>query len=134
MAINILTTNLSILIVEDDKDCAQLLESVLNEKGHSVQIASCQDTAIKLFSESNFDIVMLDISLPDGLGYHLICHFQAKKATTRIIITSALSESEIRQNLKTIGCHVEGIFIKPFDIGVLLRNLIKGAEPDFSCF
>ena len=68
-----------ILLVEDDKSIIEKLEELLNGEGFQVVTAQRQAQALILLEEEKFDLILLDISLPDGSGY-AIC--SAAKAAT----------------------------------------------------
>ena len=68
-----------ILLVEDDISIIEKLEELLKGEGFQVVTAQRQETALSLLDEDKFDLILLDISLPDGSGY-AIC--SAAKAET----------------------------------------------------
>lgn len=68
-----------ILLVEDDVSIIEKLEELLKGEGFQVVNAQRQSKALELLEEEKFDLILLDISLPDGSGY-AIC--SAAKAAT----------------------------------------------------
>lgn len=68
-----------ILLVEDDLNIIQNLKELLKAEGFEVIAATRQSEALKYLDEEKFDLILLDISLPDGSGY-AIC--SAAKANT----------------------------------------------------
>ena len=68
-----------ILLVEDDVSIIEKLEELLKGEGFQVVTAQRQEQALSLLDENKFDLILLDISLPDGSGY-AIC--SAAKAET----------------------------------------------------
>lgn len=68
-----------ILLVEDDESIIEKLEELLKGEGFQVVTAQRQAQALNLLDEEKFDLILLDISLPDGSGY-AIC--SAAKAAT----------------------------------------------------
>ena len=68
-----------ILLVEDDESIIEKLEELLKGEGFQVVTAQKQADALELLDENKFDLILLDISLPDGSGY-AIC--SAAKAAT----------------------------------------------------
>ena len=68
-----------ILLVEDDLNIIENLKELLKAEGFEVIAVSRQSEALKYLDEEKFDLILLDISLPDGSGY-AIC--SAAKANT----------------------------------------------------
>ena len=58
-----------LLIVEDDVDIVENLSILLQNEGYSVCYAYDVDDALKILRTENIDLVLLDITLPDGNGY-----------------------------------------------------------------
>lgn len=62
----------NILLVEDDTDIARLIAQYLSRAGHTVQIAQDAATALELASHNRFDLITLDVVLPDIDGFSLM--------------------------------------------------------------
>ena len=58
-----------ILLVEDDKSIVDNLGDFLKQEGFQVSVAMSQSQALDMVCQSAFDLLLLDISLPDGNGY-----------------------------------------------------------------
>lgn len=65
-------SGLRLLVVEDHSDTAELLGSLLKLRGHDVVIANNVEDALRLASETPFDLVVSDVGLPDATGYDLM--------------------------------------------------------------
>jgi len=63
---------LRLLVVEDHRDTAELLCSLLEMRGHKVTIAGNVQDALRLAGEGHFDLVVSDVGLPDASGYELM--------------------------------------------------------------
>jgi CheY-like chemotaxis protein len=60
-----------VLVVEDDEDCAMLLEEILTERGFAVEVAHDGGTALELAERTKPDVGVLDVGLPDMDGFEL---------------------------------------------------------------
>ncbi len=80
-----------ILLVEDTPDNAEIISRILDMEGHCVAIASTAKEAIEMFTPYQFDVVLLDLSLPDMSGEELATHIQGRP----IIIMSAVDRKRI---------------------------------------
>lgn len=78
-----------ILIVEDDLAIQALLHDFIQEAGYEVVLASDGVEALSLFSEQDFDLILLDIMLPKIDGYG-VCEVMRKKSDVPIVMLTAL--------------------------------------------
>lgn len=115
----------NILIVEDDKKICEIIEDYLIEDGHNCFISNTGVDIINLFNESNPDLVILDLMLPQFDGY-TICKLIRAISNIPIIILTAKSE-EI-DKLKGYELGADDYITKPFSPRVLtakVRALLK---------
>ena len=82
-----------ILIVEDDGHIAKNLSLLLSQEGYAVTRADGQKAAVELLENNRFDLILLDISLPDGNGY-TVCT-AAKRLGGMPVIFLTASDDEI---------------------------------------
>ncbi len=79
---------LSILVVDDEENIRDLLQDILEDEGYYVKTADSITTAKDRLSEEDFDIVFLDVWLPDGEGIDLIPYIKKLNPVTKIIMIS----------------------------------------------
>ena len=73
-----------VLLVEDHRDTAELLRTVLGEQGAGVHVAGSLAEALATLAAREFDVLVSDIAMPDGTGYELIAHMRdGARATGR---------------------------------------------------
>ena len=70
------STHFQILLVEDDRDMQAMLSSILEQDNIAPRIVSSVQQAIKVMREKALDLVLLDLSLPDGEGFELLRRLQ----------------------------------------------------------
>ena len=85
-----------ILIVEDERDIADVIEFVLQQDGYKTTIAADGDEAARLFSSHKPDLVVLDLSLPGISGIELFHRFRGEAPGIPIIIATSRSEESDR--------------------------------------
>ncbi len=117
------TPALHIAIVEDDRDIATLLSSVLTAEGHTVTRASRAAQIERVLGEQHIDLLLLDRMLPDGDGLELCRRLRAAPATARlpIIILSALG-TEV-QRVGGLDGGADDYLVKPFAPDELLARI-----------
>lgn len=109
-----------ILIVEDDPDILEMLNSWLSEAGYSTTMAEDGMEAIDLFPQSQYDLVLLDLMLPkiDGFG---VCEWIRKRSSLPIVMLTAL-DGEAEQ-LRGYELRIDDYVTKPFSMPVLLHKI-----------
>jgi CheY-like chemotaxis protein len=76
-----------ILIVEDHADSAEMLSIALRRMGHRVESVSSGKDAVRAFQAADFDVLLLDLGLPDGDGCQLLQELTAIRPVPAIAIT-----------------------------------------------
>ncbi len=116
-----------ILIVEDDRDLAHLLEYNLTKKGYTTMAASDGLTAWRMIEEEKPDLILLDLMLPDLNGWE-ICrivrsHKHEEISETPVIMLTALSAPE--NKLKGLELGADDYIPKPFTIKEVLLKVAR---------
>ncbi|QUI25599.1 response regulator transcription factor [Vallitalea pronyensis] len=115
---------MNVLIIEDDKKLLMTYKRIV-ENSFYVQVASNLMDARKIMKSESFDVVLLDIMLPDGKGYRLIPTIK-KKPETMVIVVSALEEQTTRRMAYEMGA--DDYMIKPitlFELEYKLKAISK---------
>ncbi len=100
-----------ILLVEDDYNIVKNLSCLLEQEGFDVLVAMGQKQALDLFKEGGFDLLLLDVSLPDGNGY-AICTAVRKISDVPVIFLTA---SDDEMNVVTgLDMGADDYVTKPF--------------------
>lgn len=119
----------NILLVEDEKSVASFITKGLTEEGFNVSIASTGATAEQLIRDYNYDIIILDIMLPDKNGIELCQSIRKREVKTPILFLTALSTSEnVALGLNAGG---DDYLIKPFkfiELNARILALIRRAN------
>lgn len=84
-----------ILIVEDDRAISENLSVFLRGEGFAVSCAASKKEALEVIAETAFDIVLLDVSLPDGNGYSVCSAVKAQCDTPVIFVTASDDEYSV---------------------------------------
>jgi two-component system, OmpR family, response regulator VicR len=109
-----------LLLVEDDESLALGIEFTLKDEGYEVFRASTVKEAKTLFESQKFDLIILDINLPDGNGYDL-CKLIRTKSDVPVMFLTALDE-EVNV---VLGLEIGGddYITKPFGVREFLSRV-----------
>jgi PAS domain S-box-containing protein len=92
---------LRILLVEDHPDTSKLMSRLLAAEGHTVTCTARVADALKLAAESEFDVLMSDLGLPDASGYELMRRLRAAgQRLPGIAVSGHGSEADIHKSLE----------------------------------
>ena len=109
-----------ILVVEDDLDIQELLKNFLQEAGYSIVLANDGVEALSIFSDVQFDLILLDIMLPKIDGF-AVCELIRKQSQVPIIMLTALNGEE--EQIRGLDMQVDDYITKPFAIEELLARI-----------
>lgn len=108
-----------ILIIEDEKSIADMVKMCLTKNGYTCEIADDGMNATEKINEKRYDLILLDVMLPDIDGYELIDYLKQFEIPV-IFVTAKTSVPDIVKGLK-LGA--EDYITKPFDLDELLARM-----------
>ena len=111
---------MDILIVEDNKELADLLCAFLRAENYTVSIAPTGEKALELFARYGAKLVILDIMLP-GMDGFAVCQKIREEDNTPILIVSAKTEKE--DKLTGLSYGADDYIEKPYDIDIMLAKI-----------
>lgn len=115
----------SLLLIEDDENLSTMLKERLAEEGYSISFANCGKDARSIFEQANFDLVILDVGLPDESGFSIARTFR-EISNVPIIFLTAMNSAEYRLEGYEIGA--EEYIPKPFHLRELLLKIERVLE------
>jgi CheY-like chemotaxis protein len=89
--------SLRILVVEDHADTLRVLARLLDHFGHKISAADSTHSALQFLQSKTFDVILSDISLPDGSGYEVVSQAKQKQAVKAVALTGFDREEDIRR-------------------------------------
>ena len=101
------------LVVEDEPIMRERLVNMLYQAG-ATQVFACVDAAAAkaAFADQEFQIILLDLGLPDGNGHQLMEEFKAKRKDQHIVLVTA--DDSIDSIQKAISAGANGYVVKPY--------------------
>jgi two-component system, cell cycle response regulator CtrA len=110
-----------VLLVEDDLAMARSIEMMLNGEGFNVYATDMGEEGLDLGKIYDYDIIVLDLNLPDMHGYDVLKKLRSSKIETPILILSGMTESD--DKVKGLVFGADDYLTKPFDKSELVARI-----------
>jgi len=111
----------SILIVDDDEEALETLSDILQEKGFYTETAKTGKEALAKVEERFFNVVLLDIKLPDLTGIEVLQSLTGKHLSTMIIMMTAFATVQNAVDANNLGA--SAYIMKPIDQETLIQAI-----------
>ena len=112
---------MKILLVEDDRKIGLFVKKGLEEVSYTaVWVRSLKEAQVAAAS-NEFDVIILDIGLPDGSGLQLLAEWRARNLPAQVLILSA--RHEVDDKIAGLNLGADDYLTKPFSFGELLARL-----------
>lgn len=102
-----------ILVVDDDPAVRNLIFRFLTQKSYQIEAAADGQSALKTFEHFNPDLVILDVNLPDALGYNLCEEMQSRTDVFILMLTSRADAADKKEGFLK---GADDYLTKPFDL------------------
>lgn len=110
-----------VLLVEDDSSVAKSIQLMLQSEGYIVDSTDLGEDGLEIGKLYDYDIILLDLMLPDIDGYEVLRRLRAARVTTPILILSGLTELD--HKIKGLGFGADDYLTKPFDKRELVARI-----------
>ncbi|MFD1466342.1 response regulator transcription factor [Lapidilactobacillus mulanensis] len=123
-----LDTRKKILIIEDEKNLARFLDLELSHEGYETSVEGNGRSGLDLALSQNWDVILLDLMLPDLNGFEVCRRIRKEKSTPIIMVTA---KDSVLDRVAGLDDGADDYLVKPFAIEELLarlRALIRRSE------
>ncbi len=119
-----MTDSKRVLVVDDERDTLDLIDLTLRTAGYEIHLASSGEESLEMLRSETFDIVLLDIMMPDMSGFDVLRTLKAEMDNhPPVVFLTAKSMPEDRQEGMEIGA--DDFLAKPVTRGSLLDTIKK---------
>ncbi|WP_170961072.1 response regulator transcription factor [Bacillus cereus] len=115
-----ITMNYHILVVEDDQEIQELIKQFLMTQQYIVEVASDGLEGMKQFNKQSFDLILLDVMMPNLNGFE-VAKMIRSHSNIPIIMLTALEEEQ--DQMKGFDLGIDDYITKPFSFHVLMRRV-----------
>lgn len=112
---------MNVLVVEDDKRIAQVLEQGLEEDGHQVYLSHRGKEGCELIQSRHFDVAVLDIMLPEMDGFSILRQVRGAKCNVPILVLTA--KDTMPDVVRGLDLGADDYLTKPFQLEVFLARV-----------
>jgi two-component system response regulator MprA len=119
-----------VLVVDDEPDVREAIETALELEGHRIATAVDGVDALKSLGQAEFDVIVLDILMPNLNGFEVCGHLRRSGNRTPILILTARDAEE--DTIRGLDLGADDYLVKPFALGELLarvRALLRRNRP-----
>lgn len=110
-----------VLLIEDDKLIGAAVREQIEADGHSVDWVLRLSSAEDALAGASFDLILLDLMLPDGRGIPFLRKLRARGSVTPVIILTALDQ--ISDRIEGLNAGADDYLVKPFDLAELSARI-----------
>lgn len=110
-----------VLLIEDDSSTARSIELALAAEGIICDTAAVGEEGVEVGRTYDYDIILLDLMLPDIDGYQVLLRLRSTKVKTPILILSGLSS--VDQKVRGLGFGADDYLTKPFNKDELIARI-----------
>lgn len=110
-----------VLLIEDDPNTSSSIEMILAGANLSVYATDLGEEGVDLAKTYDYDLILLDLNLPDMSGYEVLRSLRISKIETPILILSGLVDAD--DKVKGFGFGADDYLTKPFNNGELIARI-----------
>ncbi len=110
----------NVLIVEDQRDAARMLQAGLRSLSHDFSVAEVPsgEEALLFSGRQKIDLLVIDINLPGMSGFELLAAFKRRQPDVKTILITGLTENTVRKRVANAGA--DAFFFKPLELADFL--------------
>ena len=126
MTVKMPPTNANILVVDDEKEIAELLSVTLSSKGYRVISVTDTEVAIEQIKTGNFDMILLDLMMPKHSGMELLKLAKQVNPITEVVMITGCATVETAAEAMEKGAY--NYLCKPFEVEKVFTVVQKALE------
>jgi len=110
-----------VLLIEDDRATAQSIELMLKSEGFNIYTTDLGEEGVDLGKLYDYDIILLDLNLPDMPGFDVLKQLRVSKVDTPVLILSGTADTDVK--VRGLGFGADDYLTKPFHKDELVARI-----------
>lgn len=110
-----------VLLGEDDETLGDAVKTYVHRQGHAVDWALNLDDASASLAAATYDLILLDLRLPDGSGLEILTALRTRRDATPVIIMTA--HDQVSDRIAGLNAGADDYLVKPVDLGELQARI-----------
>ena len=118
----------SVLIVDDEQIVLDVLQRILSRLGYNTIISNSGMDAIRLYQENHFDLVLLDVLMPEKNGFEIAKELRKINPDQKIVMVTGLGEDAVETQAASEKVGIHTVLSKPFSfekVKTVLNKLLN---------
>ncbi|WJS87451.1 response regulator transcription factor [Paracoccus sp. TOH] len=111
-----------LLAVEDEPDLAEAIGAYLRAAGHAIDLAGSAEDAAAALAATDYDLVLLDLGLPDGDGLALLRDLRGRGARVPVLVVTA--RDRITERIAGLEAGADDYLVKPYDLDEMHARIL----------
>ena len=112
---------MKLLVIEDEKKIANLLQKGFREQGYEVEISANGEDGLERASSNPYDAIVIDIMLPGRDGLSVLRSLRERKVTTPVMIVTA--RGEVSERVEGLNLGADDYIAKPFSMDEVIARI-----------
>ena len=119
-----------VLVLEDDPELRQVLETLLSDEGYQVSVAASGESAVELARDRRFDVIVADIRMPGMDGLDTVQHLRGNDPQLQSLVMTGYASEE--DPIRALHIGVQSYLRKPFSLDDFLMRVRELAEKNLA--
>ncbi|MBS2036707.1 response regulator [bacterium] len=119
-----------VLVLEDDRELREVLQSLLSDEGYQVSVAESGEQAVELARDSRFDVIVADIRMPGMDGLDTVQHLRGHDPQLQSLVMTGYASEE--DPIRALHIGVQSYLLKPFSLDDFLVRVRELAQKNLA--
>ena len=125
----------TVLIVDDEKIVLEVLQRILTRLGYNAVVTDSGENALKRFVKESFDLVLMDVLMPERDGFEIAREMRRIKPDQKIVLVTGIGTDAATAQADSEQVDIDNVLSKPFSyekIKMIVTNALEPG-PQFVC-
>ncbi len=119
----------NVLVVDDEHIVLEVLQRILSRLGYTVTVSDSGDVALKQFAEDVFDLVLMDVLMPERNGFEIAREMKQIKPDQKIVLVTGIGADAAAAQAHSEHIGIDYVLSKPFSydkVRTVVASALKG--------